>query len=169
MRFGLLSLPATPRARHAVLRRAADRLRGGSGAPGGAGRDVAGGGEPVAGAGTAGTRSEAHITAGTGCTNRAVTTSPVDRSNWVQRPEADLLSKGNLELVRAALSRPSGVIFGWHYFYFAGGQPHVSGPHRPCTSSTSSGPSPAIISSSFCASVVDELDLAVEPLQLRVR
>lgn len=48
-------------------------------------------------------------------------TNPVDRSNWVQRPETDLLSEVNLELVRAALRRPSGVIFGWQYFYFGGG------------------------------------------------
>jgi hypothetical protein len=42
-------------------------------------------------------------------------------------PRAELLHI----LVRAALSWPSGVIFGWQYFYFARGQPQISRLHGP--------------------------------------
>ena len=49
-----------------------------------------------------------------------MTTNPVDRFDWVPRPELDLFSAANLSCVQAALSNPSAVVFGWHYHYKGG-------------------------------------------------
>lgn len=47
-------------------------------------------------------------------------TSAEDRSNWVQQPSLNLLSDGNLAVVRGAFRHPRAVVFGWQYYYVGG-------------------------------------------------